>query len=78
MTTPKREYTKEDATHLLECRHCLGRKITDYYMACIPLKKMPDGRLKVLVFGRLFWVNDDKKIRYVQANRVRRNPDWAK
>lgn len=65
-----KEFVRSDATHLLSCRHCLGKNITNYEMRCIPLKAMPDGRLKILVFGDLFWGGENKKIRYVSANRV--------
>lgn len=30
-------------------------------MDCIPLKEMPDGRLKVLVFGDRYWKGHDDK-----------------
>ena len=41
------------------------------------LKDMGDGRLKVRVFGDLYWKNTEHKhrIRYVEAWRVRRNPN---
>jgi hypothetical protein len=61
-----------DATHLLECRHCIGKNCKDYYMLCKPLKTMPDGRLKLVVFGERHWKNKEhiKSIRYVAAHRV--------
>lgn len=66
-----RNMVSADATHLLECRHCYNsRSSRDYTMRCIPLKTMPDGRLKLLVFGNLYWGGDQKKIRYVEAHRV--------
>lgn len=63
-------FVSADATHELECSHHLGHNVTDYFMKCIPLKTMQDGRKKVLVFGRLFWGGEDKKVRYVDAHRV--------
>ena len=41
-------------------------------MDCIPLKTMEDGRIKLLVFGRRYWKghDDEKRIRYVSADRV--------
>lgn len=61
-----------DATHLLKCRHCIGRSCKEYFMACIPLGKAKNGKLKVLVFGDRNWAgrNDRKRIRYVDEWRV--------
>ena len=63
---------KKDCTHKLSCSHAIGTHRMNYTMDCIPLKEMPDGRLKVLVFGDRYWKgNDDKKkIRYVKSHRV--------
>jgi len=38
------------------------------------MKEMPDGRLKVMVFGERNWKNRDhiKHVRYVEARRVSR------
>lgn len=56
----------------LICRHVMGRNITDYTMDCEVVKTMPDGRLKIKVFGERFWRDrkDRVKVRYVEANRV--------
>lgn len=63
---------RKDCTHRLSCRHAVGRNGKNYYMDCIPLKEMPDGRLKVLVFGDRYWKghDDKKKVRYVESYRV--------
>lgn len=67
------KFKRKDATHLLECRHAIGRSGRDYVMDCIILKEMPNGRLKILVFGERYWKghDDKKRIRYVDSYRVR-------
>ena len=70
MTVEIERLVSVDAEHCLECRHCIGRNCKTYYMKCIPLKDMPDGRKKVLVFGNLYWGGEEKKIRYVDSSRV--------
>ncbi len=70
MTTEQHRVDSSDATHKLECRHCIGSNCNDYYMKCLILKTMPDGRKKLLVFGDLYWGGEQKKIRYVDSNRV--------
>ncbi len=62
----------KDCTHKLKCRHAIGLHGMNYTMDCIPLKEMPDGRLKVLVFGERYWKGHDekKRIRYVDSHRV--------
>lgn len=61
-----------DATYYLKCRHCVGCRYKTYFMPCIPLKRMNDGRYKILVFGERFW-NDRKhikRVRYAAACRI--------
>ena len=67
-------YTPEDATHYLECRHCIGNSCKIYYMDCVILNEMKDGRLKVLVFGDRYWKDTKhiQKIRYVEAWKVKK------
>ena len=62
----------QDATHVLLCVHCFGKNRTHYHMPCIPLGHTKAGNLKVLVFGRLFWPDDQgtRRIRYVKPDRV--------
>ena len=66
-----------NAKHLLACSHCIGSNCTEFDMKAEVLKDMGDGRLKVRVFGDLYWKNTEHKhrIRYVEAWRVRRNPN---
>ena len=72
MTSTK--FTSADATHLLDCKHCIGLACKYYDMPCLVLKKMPDGRLKILVFGERHWKDHPEKqsVRYVPAWRVSR------
>jgi len=58
--------------HLLKCKHCVGSNCKQYYMVCDILKRMPDGRLKVKVYGDRYWRDSTNitKIRYVEAWRV--------
>lgn len=62
-----------DSTHWLKCRHnYTGR----YYMACDVLRKTKSGKLKVRVYGRLYWGGDKESIRYVEPFRVlKREPE---
>lgn len=61
-----------NATHELICQH-VCRWTKTYVMRCHVLKEMPDGRLKVLVFGERNWKDRDHIVRsrYVEAGRVR-------
>lgn len=70
MTVPL-PLTAANATHHLECRHCC-RWTKVYRMKCHVIKTMPDGRLKVLVFGERNWKDRDhvQRVRYVEADRV--------
>jgi len=62
----------KDATHKLSCCHVIGISRVDYYMDCIILKRMPNDRLKILVFGERNRKGCDskKQIRYVDRLRV--------
>jgi len=66
------EMTSANATHRLRCAHVIGHNDRTYFMRCHVLKTMPDGRLKLLVFGERNWKNRDHvhRIRYVEADRV--------
>ena len=73
--TNRREQTmnKKSPTHLLQCSHCIGNYRNEYTMKCLILKEMPDGkRVKLLVFGAMYWKDTDhiQKIRYVNKSRV--------
>jgi len=59
-------------SHFLKCRHCLGSNIRDYLMRCDVLGKTKSGKLKVKVYGRMFWKDTDHitSIRYVAPDRV--------
>ena len=62
----------ENATHELECRHAIGQNGKTYYMRCHIIKTMPDGRLKLRVYGDRNWRDTGHivKTRYVEAYRV--------
>ena len=65
---------KVKTTHLLECYQGLCRSGYSYDMFCNVLKTMPDGRLKIRVFGDRYRGRrklDISRIRYVAAFRVR-------
>lgn len=66
-----------DAKHLLSCSHCIGQNCSYFDMKAQPLKTMPDGRLKIRVFGDMHWKGRDHlhRIRYVESSRVRPNPN---
>jgi hypothetical protein len=61
-----------NARHALVCTHRVGKNGSQYLMRCELLANMPDGRLKVRVFGRMFWKGYEhvSRIRYVEARRV--------
>ncbi|HID9812564.1 TPA: hypothetical protein ACXI4M_003893 [Pseudomonas aeruginosa] len=69
----------ENAKHLLRCSHVLGSNRREFHMRAELLGTMPDGRLKLRVFGRLFWKNTEhiSRIRYVEAWRVSEAPQPA-
>lgn len=71
------ELTHANATHNLRCSHSIGSKSHKaYMMRCHVLKEMPNGRLKILVFGNRNWKDQEHvcRVRYVDAYRVRERP----
>ncbi|EGR4074982.1 hypothetical protein D6U78_09615 [Vibrio cholerae] len=66
------QLTASNATHFLYCRHAIGSNGKNYRMRCHVLKTMPDGRLKIQVYGDRYWKDTEHiaKIRYVKAERV--------
>lgn len=67
-----RKFPKEwDKKYVLECTHSYNSRAQDnYLMYCNVLKEMPNGRLKVRVFGYRWKNVDGEKIRYVDSYRV--------
>ncbi|AWI51398.1 hypothetical protein DDU33_07820 [Actinobacillus porcitonsillarum] len=65
-TKPPEEWS---GAYLLECTHCLGRAYIDYLMYCNFIKDMPDGRVKIKVFGSRFSMTGSR-IRYVDKTRI--------
>ena len=68
------ELTAKNTTHLLSCTHAMGRNRHYYYMECHVLKKMKDGRIKILVFGDRYWAGKEhiSNTRYVGEWRLRK------
>jgi hypothetical protein len=66
------QVNKVEHTHYLQCSHCVGRNRNIYYMKCNILKRLPNGKLKLEVFGQRDWKNKEhiKQTRYTEANRV--------
>ena len=62
-------------THLLSCSHVIGGNRKRYSMPCDVIAVMPDGRVKVRVYGDRNWKNtqDKSRVRYVDASRVSRS-----
>lgn len=66
------DYTLKNATHRLSCAHQMCRNPKTYYsMPCNIVKQMPGHRLKIVVYGLLWNPRQGKRIRYVDAYRVR-------
>ena len=62
---------KWQGLHLLKCAHVLNSKSRiRYLMYCDIIKQMPDGRLKIKVYGERHRSADGEKIRYVDAGKV--------
>lgn len=66
------EYNVDQATHALACAHQQGRSRKNYYMKCIRLGETRSGKVKVVVFGNLFWRDTEhiKSVRYVEPYRL--------
>lgn len=71
------DLNRDNATHLLACAHAIGSARKEYFMRCHILKVMPNGRLKLQVYGERHW-NDERRdkvqVRYVEAYRVMKMP----
>ncbi len=68
------EMTAADATHYIECRHCLnGKSCYEYTMRCLPLCQTKSGYTKIILFGdRASASRQDKKsIRYIKSYRLK-------
>jgi hypothetical protein len=69
------DYTVEQSTHNLSCRHQIGRNGFNYTMPCIVLWKR-GAKAKIIVFGERAWANKDhiKHIRYVNRYMIKIKP----
>lgn len=59
----------------LRCSHCVGVNCKEYLMKCDVLKAMPDGRVKIKVYGDRYWKPVEggevkTSIRYVDSYRI--------
>lgn len=82
LTMTRRIYSDQpqnwQGRHLLKCTHSLNSKSKiDYLMYCDVLKEMPDGRLKIKVYGERYPSIAGEKIRYVDVGRVAKASDWT-
>ncbi len=68
----KQKKLENTPTHMLTCRHAIGRSGNVYYMECRLLKKTKSGRAKIVLFGERNWKDKKKKrsIRYVEFHRL--------
>ena len=66
-----------DGTHYLTCIHTLNsHSHIDFLMYCNILKKMPNGRLKIRMFGYRWSNVKGEKIRYIDSCRVRKSVEF--
>lgn len=74
-----KEQPKEwDGEHYFTCEHSLNSRSKIYFlMHCNILKKMPDGRLKIKVFGYRWLHPNGEKIRYVDNFRVVKQSEYT-
>ena len=65
-------YDVSQATHLLKCRHQIGRNGHDYVMSCIIIGITKSRMRRIVVFGERGWVgrNHKKRVRYVAPWRL--------
>ncbi|PJG82155.1 hypothetical protein CVP04_10895 [Caviibacterium pharyngocola] len=59
-----------EGKYYLKCKHQLGNSRIYYLMYCNIIKNMPNGRLKIKVFGSRYNSMIGEKIRYVNKSRV--------
>ena len=67
----QRQPEKWQGRYLLKCTHAFN-SVSEirYLMYCDIIKQMPDGRLKIKVYGERYRSADGEKIRYVNAGKV--------
>lgn len=66
-------YRVEDATHTLDCCHCIGSNHKHYIMLCTLLPSK-SKKAKVVVFGHRNWKDTGhiKRVRYVDRWRLKK------
>lgn len=65
-------------THYLECSHCFGPHRRRYWMKCHALGLTKGGKMKVQVYGRLYWGGEESRIRYVDPVSVSPKENFIK
>ena len=70
------EYDVSHATHVLKCRHQIGRNGYNYTMPCIILGRTKSRLLKIVVFGERNRAHSEqiKKLRYMPPWRITKSP----
>nr|DAP27145.1 MAG TPA: hypothetical protein [Caudoviricetes sp.] len=65
--------------HVLKCKHCVGSKnCKRYAMYCDVIKEMPDGRVKIKVYGDRYWHTNNFKYRYVEKRKISKYEEYFK
>jgi hypothetical protein len=70
------EQSAKNATHLLICKHNIGRNGYQYEMPCHVLSgRLPSGKVKVRVWGSRNWIGYDhvSRVRYVWPHKIKPN-----
>ena len=73
MTIEIEKLTPSDCNCTLACSHSYGGgRVRDYQMRAVNLGLTKSGKVKLLVFGKMYWKNteDERRIRYVEKERV--------
>lgn len=65
--------------YILKCKHCVGSKnCKRYAMYCDVIKEMPDGRVKIKVYGNRYWHTNNFKYRYVEKRKISKYEEYFK
>lgn len=61
-----------NATHLIQCKHCIGKNCKYYQMRGTWISKTNSGKIKMVVFGERNWKGKEhiKNIRYFSEERL--------
>ena len=64
--------------HVLRCRHCIGKNSIYYLMYCDIVKEMPNGKVKLKVYGDRYCHTNGFKYRYVLKHKVSEYQEYFK